>query len=178
MYSLAHWVREFFVYSLKQMSMSNVRVVADATGNVIGVSQNNPEYGYIRVEQETIQINDQGWLRNVRRSALLKGKVEDLMRTGYKEGTEIPGKIVVVESLTPFNSENPDRNLKIAGATGIVCRVDDQPIYRETFYTANLNAIDEFITHDNSTEIKEGMVAKNAINSLVDRIKEKADLQS
>lgn len=153
--------------------MSKVKVTADANGNVIGVSQNNPEYGYIRVEQQAIQINDQGWLRNSKRSALIKGKMTDLLETGYREGTELPGKIVVVESLTPFNPENPDRDLKIAGSTGIVCRVEDQPIYRQSFYTTNPNAFDELITHDNTEEIREVMQAQNAMTSLKEAGKKK-----
>lgn len=132
-----------------------VRVTADKNGNVIGVSTNNPEYGFIRVEQTATQINDQGWLRNVKRSALIKGKVDDLVACNYKDGSEIPGKIVVVESLSPFNPVNPDKDLKVAGDTGVICRIDDQPIYRQTFYTSNLNAFDELITHNNTDEIKE-----------------------
>jgi hypothetical protein len=146
--------------------MSKVVVTADQNGNVIGVSQNNPEYGYIRVEQQAIQINDEGWLRNVKRSALIKGKVVDLQSTNYREGTELQGKIVVVESLVPFNQENPDRDLKVAGSTGVICRIDDQPIYRQTFYTNNVNAIDEFINHNNSEEIKEVQGAQKVMNSL------------
>ena len=133
---------------------NKVRVTADKNGNVVGVSQNNPEYGYIRVEQRVIQVNDQGWLRNTKRSALIKGKVEDLVECAYQEGETLPGKIVVMESFKPFNSLNPDRDLKIAGSTGIICRVDDQPIYRQSFYTTNPNAVDELIMHDNSEEIK------------------------
>lgn len=143
-----------------------VTVAADKNGNVIGVSTNNPEYGYLRVEQTATQINEQGWLRNVKRSALIKGKVEDLMNTGYKEGTQLPGKIVVRESLEPFNPVNPDRDLKIAGDTGVICRIDDQPIYRQTFYTSNLNAFDELITHNNSEEIKEVQAAQRAMVNL------------
>lgn len=143
-----------------------VRVTADKNGNVIGVSTNNPEYGFIRVEQTATQINDQGWLRNVKRSALIKGKVEDLVACNYKDGTEIPGKIVVVESLSPFNPVNPDRDLKIAGDTGVICRIDDQPIYRQTFYTSNLNAFDELITHNNTDEIKEVQAAQRSISKI------------
>jgi hypothetical protein len=135
--------------------MSTVTVVTtDTTGNVINVSKNNPEYGYVRVENITTQINGEGWLRTVKRSALIKGLIEDLISANFTAGQQIPGKIVVRESLTPFNPENPERNLKIAGETGIVCRVDDQPIYRETFYTTDLTAQDELITHTNSEEIK------------------------
>jgi hypothetical protein len=146
--------------------MSKVVVTADGNGNVIGVSQNNPEYGYIRVEQNAIQINDEGWLRRSKRSALIKGKVEDLKYCDYKPGQELSGKIIVVESLIPFNPNNPDKDLKLAGETGIVCRLEDEPIYRQTFYTTNENAYDEFIMHTNSDEIKEVQVAQRAMASL------------
>lgn len=143
-----------------------VRVTADKHGNVISVSPNNPEYGWIRVEQTATQINDRGWLRNAKRSAFIKGKVEDLKASSYKEGTEINGKIVVIESLIPFDSNNPERDLKIAGDTGVICRIDDQPIYRQSFFTTNLNAYDELITHTNTDEIREVQSALKSMSSL------------
>jgi len=146
--------------------MGKVKVVADKKGNIIGQSMNNPEYGYLRVQQQTIQINDQGWLKSVKRSALIKGKVDDLLSAEYEEGSELPGKIIVMESLIPFNQENPDRDLKIAGDTGIVCRIDDQPIYRQTFYTSNVLGFDQLITHDNTDEIKDVMYAQKTMNTL------------
>lgn len=148
------------------MKQSKVRVTADINGNVIGVSQNNPEYGYVRVEQSVTQISEAGWLKPVKRSALIKGKVDDLAQAGFVDGFELSGKIIVKESLTPFNPENPDKDLKIAGQTGVVCRIDDQPIYRQTFYTSNQEAYDELITHDNTTEIREVQVAQKEITSL------------
>jgi hypothetical protein len=144
--------------------MNKVTVAADKNGNVIGVSQNNPEYGYVRVEQVAIQISHDGWLKNAKRSALIKGKVEDLTQAGFKQDMTLPGKIVVVESLVPFNPENPDRDLKIAGDTGVICRVNDQPIYRQSFYTTNENAYDELLGHTNAEEIKE---VQTAIKNLV-----------
>lgn len=146
--------------------MSKVTVAADKNGNVIGISPNNPEYGWIRVEQNARVINDRGWLRNAKRSALIKGKVEDLVASNYKDGEEITGKIIVVESHEAFNPENPDRDIKIAGDTGVICRVDDQPIYRQTFFTPNVNAQDELIMHTNAEEIKEVQNAQRAIGSL------------
>jgi hypothetical protein len=145
---------------------NKVKVTADANGSIIGVSQNNPEYGYVRVEQTVTQIDQRGWLKNTRRSTLIKGLVEDLANAGFKAGTELPGKIVVVESLTPFNQENPERDLKIAGDSGIVCRIEDQPIYRQTFYTPDVNANDELIMHTNTDEIREVMEATRALNSM------------
>ena len=155
---------------------TKVRVTADVNGNIIGVSQNNPEYGYVRVEQTVSQINPQGWLRNVKRSALIKGLVKDLVDAGFNEGQELPGRIVVVESLVPFNQENPDRDLKVAGSTGIVCRVDDQPIYRQSFYTSNDNAQDELIMHTNTTEIREVQAASRTLVSLNQEKEEPAAL--
>ena len=145
------------------MKQSKVRVTADINGNVIGVSQNNPEYGYVRVEQSVTQISEAGWLKPVKRSALIKGKVEDLAQAGFVEGYELSGKIIVKESLTPFNPENPDRDLKIAGDTGIICRVDDQPIYRQSVYTVNDQAQDEFIMHDNTEENKEVVTIQKSL---------------
>lgn len=140
-----------------------VKVTADENGNVIGIYKNNPEYGYVRVEQMATQINDQGWLKKSKRSAFIKGKVADLLECNYKKNDEINGKIIVVESFMPFNRENPEKDLKIAGTTGIICRVDDQPIYRQTFFTTNLNAHDELITHTNSEEIKDALSVERAI---------------
>jgi hypothetical protein len=146
--------------------MEKVKVVATKEGNVINVSQSDPEYGFIRVEQVCPQFTESGWLRRVKRSTLIKGKVEDLISMNYKNHQELPGKIIVKESFEPFNVQNPDQHLKIAGDTGIVCRVNDQPIYRETFYTPNDNAQDELIMHNNNEEIKEVMSAQRAIASL------------
>lgn len=145
---------------------NKVKVTADANGSIIGVSQNNPEYGYVRVEQTVTQIDHRGWLKNTKRSTLIKGLVEDLANAGFKSGTELPGKIVVIESLTPFNQENPERDLKIAGDSGIVCRIDDQPIYRQTFYTPDVNAYDELLIHNNNEEIREVMEASRALSSM------------
>jgi len=154
--------------------MNKVVVTADANGNVIGISKNNPEFGYVRVEQNVTQVNERGWLRNVKRSALVKGKVADLVDAGLVAGKTLPGKIVVVESFQPFNPENPDRDLKIAGDTGVICRVDDEPIYRQTFYTSNENAVDELIMHNNAEEIREVQTAKKAMESL--NLKQTAEL--
>ena len=149
---------------------SKVRITADDNGNIIGVSENNPEYGYIRVEQTVTQINDEGWLRNVKRSALIKGKVQDLLDVNYQKDQELSGRIVVRESFVPFNPVNPDRDLKVAGDTGVICRVDDMPIYRQTFYTSNETMHDELIMHTNREEIKEVMTAQKAMNALQEHV--------
>ena len=142
-----------------------VRVTADENGNVIGISKNNPEFGYLRIEQIAPTVNEKGWVSIGKRSSLIKGKVEDLQLLNYSEGQELPGQIVIKESFIPFNPINPDRDLKIAGSTGVICRVGDEPIYRQTIYTTNPTAYDELIAHDNTDEIKEVQAAQKAMQS-------------
>lgn len=171
----------FFYFKSKNKSKTNrmntkVIVTADENGNVIGVSKNNPEFGYIRVEQTAPMVTDKGWLKISKRSSLIKGRVEDLQSLAYNAGQQLPGTIVVKEALTPFNTENPDRDLKIAGETGVVCRIDDQPIYRQTFYTTNPNAFDELITHDNAEEIREVQSAQRAMTSITRRTSNKTEI--
>jgi len=151
-----------------------VTVTADALGNVIGISKNNPEYGWIRVESYNYEIDNRGWLKVKKRSALIKGKVEDLKQMNYKEGDKIVGKIVVKESLTPFYEENPEKHMKYAGDTGVVCCVDGCPIYRDTFFTTNLNEQDELIEHDNVEDIKNAISAMKVLKNI--EVPEEAEL--
>ena len=143
--------------------MSKVNVVSDENGNIIHVSPNNPEYGWIFVEQKVVQM-ERGWLKIINRKARLMGKMNDLELADYKKGATLPGKVVVKESFIPFDLVNPDRNLKLAGKNGVVCRVDDQPIYRQLYYTDNLADFDEFIQHTNVDEIKELQAAQRELN--------------
>ena len=149
---------------------SKVTVKGDKNNNVITVSPNNPEFGWLTVEQEVFQINERGWLKPTTRTALIHGTVKDLQRVGYTKGSEITGRIVILESLTPFNKENPDGDLKIAGNTGVICRVDDEPIYRKAFFTTNQNLNDEFISHTNTEEIKEVMDAQKMLDVLKNEV--------
>jgi hypothetical protein len=155
--------------------MSKVTVIADKEGHVTCISENNPEYGYIRVEQIVQQIDNKGWLKNARRIAFINGKVEDLVKLNYQEGDQLPGKIIVKESLEPFYLQNPDKHLKVAGESGIVCRLDDQPIYRDVVYTNNIHAEDSLIFHNNSEEIRDVNSAIREIKSLRKRKKKTAE---
>jgi hypothetical protein len=133
---------------------SKVRVTADAAGNVIVPSKNNSEWGHIRVEQTRMIIDDRGFARKKTVSALIPGTINDLKGFGWSKDQEVEGKIVVKERLDAFNTEEPERDYKIAGDTGIVCCQNGQPIYRKAFYTLNMNAYDETIEHTNGEDIK------------------------
>jgi len=64
--------------------------------------------------------------------------------------------------LTPFNKKNPERDLKIAGDTGIVCTVNGQPIYRRSTYSAASNAQDTLIKHDNVEQLRSAYAQANS----------------
>jgi hypothetical protein len=133
---------------------SRVKVTANDKGQVVVPSENNSEYGHIRVTQDVVSIDERtGFVRKKMVSALIPGLVEDLKSFGWVNGQTINGKIVVRESLEAFNPNDPERDLKYAGDTGVICTLEGQPIFRKSFYTLNENAQDEKIQHDNTAEI-------------------------
>lgn len=133
---------------------TKVKVTATEAGNVITVSENNPDFGYCRVEQTRMVFDDNGFVRQTHLSALVPGAIPVLKTLGWVAGQELPGKIVIKESTTPFNKRNPERDLKIAGKTGVVCVENGKPIYRNTFYNPNPDAQDVLVEHTNGEEIK------------------------
>ena len=134
--------------------MDKVVVAGDSNNNIIIQSSNNPEYGGIRVTQSTIEKDAKGFFKKIKRSAFINAPMEDLLKLNCKIGQEIDGKIIIIESLIPFDMENPNKHLKIAGSTGIVFTLDDQPIYKKTYFTQDMEEKDEFIIHTNNDQIK------------------------
>ena len=140
-----------------------VNILADDMGNVIRQSSNNAEYGYVRLQQQRVTFSNTSWVRNSNITTLIHGKVEDLQALNLNAGNNLPGKIVIKESLEPFSNNDPDRDYKYAGDTGIICCVDGQPIYRKTFYVPDTNAEDVLIAHDNGDAIREANSQKTAV---------------
>jgi hypothetical protein len=135
---------------------NSVIVTADATGNVIVKSEKNPDYGHIRVEQQRMIIDNSGFARRMKLSALIPGLVEDLKGFGWSANEAVEGKIIVRQSLAPFNQKDPERDYKIAGETGIVCCVDGLPMYRKNFYTPDSSAVD-YDTDDEGKIVEGGL---------------------
>ena len=129
--------------------------MADDMGCVIRVSQTNPEYGFIRLQQQRVQFTSGGWVKATNISTLLHGKVEDLESLNFQANQEIPGKIVIKEQTEPFSPNDPDRDLKYAGSTGVICCAYGEPIYRKTFFTTNVEESDVLIAHTNGDAIRE-----------------------
>ena len=88
--------------------------------------------------------------------AKLQGIIELL---DLKIGDQYPDRVLVVEeSLIPFSQANPDRDIKIAGSTGVPCLLDDQPIYRRV-KLAPAGSTSVFIAHNNIEDIRKAMTA-------------------
>lgn len=132
---------------------SKVKVTADKAGSIISVSKNNPEWGHIRVEQTRMQLDDKGFARATRLSALIPGTVEHLSAFGFTEGQELSGRIYVKEQTTPFNEKAPEKDVKVAGTTGVICKFGEAPIFRKNFYSEDSAKVDETLEHTNTEEI-------------------------
>jgi hypothetical protein len=141
---------------------NQVIVTGNDAGEAIIVSKENAKFGHIRVEQKRTIMNNKGWLNTKVLSALVHGSVEELKSLDWVAGQFLPGKIVIKESLTPFNMKDPSNDFKIAGRTNVVCTVEGQPIYRKTFYNMGGNELDEFVSHDNVDEIRRANQAVSA----------------
>ena len=68
--------------------------------------------------------------------------------------------------MTPFNKKNPDRDLKVAGKTGIVCRLEGSPIYRRTRFTFNDQANDTWVQHDNVSELRSAYQEEEKVSAM------------
>jgi len=133
---------------------SKVKVCCNDEGQVIIQSKKNPEYGHIQIEQYVMEVDEGGFARRKKRTALIPGKVQDLKGFDWKNDQGVEGKIIAKESLIPFNPKSPDYDIKIAGSSGVVCTLQGQTIYRKTFYSMHPNAEDVLLQHDNEAEIQ------------------------
>ena len=141
---------------IKQMNFKQkpVTIVKDDMGSTIRVSKKNAEYSHIRLVQERTSISTNGWLQKKTVSTLIHGKTEDLQKSGIGRMKKLPGNIITLESTNPFSESNPDRDLKYAGQTGVVCCTHGEPIYRKTVYDAVGEREDEFVMHTNGDAIR------------------------
>lgn len=143
---------------MKKAIGSNVKVTADLAGNVV-IKSSNPEFGNIRVEQTRVVTDNSGFLKPKKLSALIPGDMETLNSLGWENGDEIEGKIIVKESTEPFNKKDPEKDLKVAGDSGVVCSIGGKPIYRKNFYSIDETVKDELVIHDNTQEIQAAYAA-------------------
>jgi len=145
---------------------SSVTVIANKAGQVISVSPNNPTYGWVAVESVQPTFSE-GFMRLGKRVAFIAGTITDLEGFGFTEGQQLPGKIVVKETLQPINADKPELGIKYPNAAAkeqnLACMVDDEPVYRKSYYTTNEDTADVLVAHTNGDEIREFMKAQQAL---------------
>ena len=130
----------------------NGKVTVRAYEGKVVVPSKNPEYGSIRLEQ-VVNTMQNGFLTPKKRTCFMNGSIKDLEALGWIDGQQIDGHIIIKESTTPFNTENPDSDLKVAGETGVPCTIEGQAIYRRSYFSFAPEA-DVLVAHDNSEQIK------------------------
>tara|TARA_R100000231_G_scaffold46258_4_gene39752 strand:+ start:2337 stop:2933 length:597 start_codon:yes stop_codon:yes gene_type:complete len=166
---------------------AKIKVVPDELGNIIRVSKNNPKWGFIRVQQELGMWNKQGFFDHKTRSYLMKGEIEKLQPLGITADTTFEGNLVRIESFEPFRNTEPERDLKIAGDTGVICKGVDpdtgeiRDIYHTMEYDASGTVKDQLIPHVNGQEIRDAQGNTTTTDKVVKPVKKKLtqeDLQN
>ena len=154
----------------KQMNKNqSCQVSPDEQGNAIRVSKNNSDYGHVRLTQDRVIFNANGWVNKKTLTTLIHGTVEDLQSMNFSTDAPLNGKIVVREQLEAFNEKDGDRDLKMAGNTGIVCCAHGEPIYRKTFYDASGTMEDTYVAHTNGDAIREANAGDNELEQITEQ---------
>ena len=143
----------------------NVKIKKNAEGVTVNAYANNAEFGYLTLE-ETAFAFEGGWLRPRTRTALLRGKLEELnaMIQHVAVANALPGKIVVSEFLEsdlpasyeskldktlPTRDAQLDQYFKRAGKGGPCLTLGGERILRFSEYSFEGVGVDTTVAHDN-----------------------------
>lgn len=148
--------------------MKNVRVVQNAKSGAIITPSSNPKFGFMQLEEKA-QVFELGWMREVKKSTLVRAEVAALQALIAENRTlALPGKIVVQEYLEAevpehirkafLSGKNIDlekqtmQYVKRAGNDGPILTVGDDRILRFTWYDRSGLTPDIKVNHDNAVE--------------------------
>lgn len=146
---------------------TKVNIIANEKGALVTPYQSDATYGYVHLETTATSING-GWLRESKRTHLLKGTTELLEKyvsTMGSNGT-LPGCIAIVECVESnipaefakqlnkdLTHEEAIKNfLKRAGKDGDVLTAGGERILRFTVYDPSGTRQDVLVAHDNTPE--------------------------
>jgi hypothetical protein len=162
------------VILIKSYTMSKVVIVPAESGALVRSYTNNPEFGYLVLESVEFTVGT-GWVRETKRTALLRAKVAILTR--FATNTNLPGRIQVQEFLEdsipmdiakanlradlPFE-EAISGFIKRAGKDGPALTRDGKRIVSFSSYDPAGQSVDITIAHDNGAEIS---ASKSALGS-------------
>lgn len=157
--------------------MTPVQIVPNSkTGSVITAYQSNPKFGYVQLQQTALST-DGGWIRETKRSTLLRADMDVLNKfVSSNKSLTLPGKIVVkeyLESEVPtdmserFFNKNTDYEtavepfIKRAGQDGIELTYGGERIIRFSVYDPSGNDTDVRVSHDNVEAVRETAAVKS-----------------
>jgi hypothetical protein len=118
--------------------MSATVAAHPVTGNVITVSPNNPLFGTVRLDSVETSFKD-GFMNKSKRSAFIRGSIEDLESMNYRVGSVIQGKIIKIEGFQPFY---PGQSPKINPTTSEIILTDGKETFLQFQFTQDSNAQD------------------------------------
>lgn len=157
--------------------MSTIRIVPGKTGSVVTAYPSNADFAYVQLEQSAI-IQDGGWIREVKRTTLLRGKttlLEQFVKS-HKDLT-LAGNIVVAEYLesqipAAVAKENLRNDVsfdeaiksyvKRAGEDGPALTFNGERIVRFTKWDPTGSVADVRVIHDNQEEVARAKQAMGA----------------
>lgn len=149
--------------------MRNVQITPSKEGQLITVYKNNSDYGYITLTSTELSTDARGWIRESKRSTLMRATVDLLQKyIAMNKTLTVAGKIYVEEFL---ESEVPDsfverfnKNVdyetqirpyvKRAGKDGVELTLGGERILRFTSYDPSGTIEDSKVAHDNTDAVK------------------------
>jgi hypothetical protein len=149
--------------------MRNVQITPSKEGQLITVYKNNSDYGYITLTSTELSTDSRGWIRESKRSTLMRATVDLLQKyIAMNKTLTVAGKIYVEEFL---ESEVPDsfverfnKNVdyetqirpyvKRAGKDGVELTLGGERILRFTSYDPSGTIEDSKVAHDNTDAVK------------------------
>ena len=149
--------------------MRNVQITPSKEGQLITVYKNNSDYGYITLTSTELSTDSRGWIRESKRSTLMRATVDLLQKyIAMNKSLTVAGKIYVeefLESQLPASyAERLNKNvdyetsikpyIKCAGKDGVELTLGGERILRFTSYDPSGTIEDSKIAHDNTDAVK------------------------
>ena len=127
------------------------------TGLLITPSVNKPEFGSIRIDSQQ-KVFSNGFMSVQNRTAFVSGRIEDLETMNLRAGMVLPGKIIRIESFSPFytagvNGATRTQESKINPTTGEEVLTDGRPTYLNFVYTEDKDAQDYWISEESGDAV-------------------------
>lgn len=148
----------------------SVKITKNPTTNVIveknpNLGKDGKQYGFIRVEEAAFNFGSvvgSNRSKSALKTVVYDDAIKALANGSIKEGMELPGKIITIESLVQELGMKP----KQAGKDGGYCQKDGKTIYFKTEYTEDMELTNVLIKHDSiSAPVTLEVAEKAKLNS-------------